>query len=138
MCNITRKTKRKTADMYKVVFKHENNYYGFYSCMKINIGEVISEDIANDNISRASAGHGSIFTIDYSKNTIFYGKISGFIKLKDAKILFNTYPKTSTIIKLKITGDIYEGDGTGIGSQFTGEEKTLFGTEVISFKEIKV
>ncbi len=119
MCNINKKTQKKSVVVYKVCRKMmDGNYYAYFSGMKIETGLV--KNMPFFFPKRAKNTHPFItypkgdYSQFYNKNIV--GKTSGFELLKIAKeFLKDTNPRTSNVIlKLTLGGDIMKGTGDRI------------------------
>lgn len=152
MCDINKKTKRKSVVVYKVCRKIENKLYAYFSGMEVSVGQV--KDLG---FFKASKGqyypfhvrytfknqHGVlVHNVHYNENLI--GRTSGFELLKIAKIFryivgFTTISKEVVIVKLLISGDIMQGTGEGIAKHMDiRSSKVYAGTEILSVKELKI
>jgi hypothetical protein len=128
MCELTRITKRKSAIIYKAVEKDVNgNYYSYFAGLPIKLGKVDSTTRIHtyDNIRSHT---GTIITsLPCGRDTLAIGRTMGVIKLSVVKQIFNN---NVIILKMEIGGSIAEG--------MWDKNLVLAGTEIISFKEVKI
>jgi len=135
MCDINKKTDLTTKIIYKVVRILDGKYYAYYSGLPIEIGKVDSS--WEDKKHKWPDYLHYKFTRLYNNNMI--GKTSGFATLKAAMILKQNckyYQDTTTILKIKLGGEIWKGNGKNISSVISNDIVTYAGTEILSFEEI--
>jgi hypothetical protein len=136
MCNITKKTDKKTVTVYKAVIKDGENYYAFFSGIKIGVGtvkpQIDADYVKNIYLYRGYFKHDSI----YNENMV--GKTSGFAKHKTAKLLLSEcFYTEAVILKMVLGGEIWEGNAEHIACEINPSEVVYAGTEILSFEEVK-
>lgn len=136
MCRLNRKTKRKSATIYKVVLKVDDKYYSYFAGTEIKIGKV-EPQTSDDNKRRSKMFYGLGHEYRFGNpwyNEHMVGRTSGFTDRLSAKIFLNQCSGEVRILKLNIGGEIWEGSGDSVGK---GLEKSMIlaGDEILSFEE---
>ena len=140
MCDINKKTQRKTVVVYKVVEKKGGKYFSCLSGMRLNVG------ILNPK-------YRSRYIENQYFNTNMIGKTSGF-KLKSDAILYCKEIRRKTpdylagylpkikkgdliILKIVLGGEIMEGTANNICESIRDDHITFAGSKILSFNEVK-
>jgi len=149
MCNISKKTRRKTVTVYKVAVKFNDSYRSPFTFKKLILGKVkpLTELEAKTG---ATKGLNSMRYFDptfqfYNWNML--GKTSGFYTKRAAKEVFNhtyglihdlkaTWGLTAVILKVTLGGEIWEGSAKRICEEYE-KDRTFAGTEILSMEEIE-
>ena len=129
MCNLKEKTDLKTVTVYKAVEKIDGKYYSYFAGTLIKVGTVEPQSI--DNIHKSFKGR-FLEGWSWHHNKDMVGKCSGFKIEDDARIL----AESDTVIKIKLSGEIWIGDATNIDSDIDDDAVIYAGTEIQSFEEI--
>jgi hypothetical protein len=140
MCSIKTKTTKETVTVYKAVIKNEGKYYAYFSGVEIMKGIVkpqVISDIHREYVKFKSAFLRYLSPEDASYNKIMVGKSSGFANENNAFQLIKNPDKDENcaVLKIKLGGEIWEGDARGIGTEDLNAV-VYAGTEILSFKEI--
>ena len=153
MCDINKKTRRKSVVVYKVCRKIDGKLYAYFSGMEVKTGSVKDMEFFHAEkgqyypfhmkhvITRAN---GEVaYSKNYNKNLI--GRTSGFQSLKIAKIFYLMCrygilnPYGNVIVKLSLGGDIMQGTGEGVTRHKEITESITFaGTEILGVEEVKL
>jgi hypothetical protein len=136
MCNLTKKTRKKTVTVYKAVLKIGKNYYSCFAGTKIQLGQIkpqTEKDYYRIRSRSESANFFEHYNDNYNEN--MRGKISGFAKKKNAQLLCGWSDRV--MLKIILGGEIWTGTARRVSSLIPYDEIIFAGTEVISFKEIK-
>jgi hypothetical protein len=138
MCNLLRKTRKKTATVYKVVFKNKNTYYSYYAGTRIRLGEVKKQDKKDYKNLYRFGNKVMIYQPGLLIfNEIMIGKCSGFARLRTAKRLIERRTNESIrILKIELGGEIWYGNSFSIIRTINSDEAVFAGTEILEFKEI--
>jgi hypothetical protein len=137
MCNITKKTKKKTVTVYKAVYKLGKYYYSCFAGTRITVGKVKPQTEKDYNkISNITDSANFFETYDQNWNNQMVGKTSGFAKKSNAVKLSPCY-SNRCVIKIQLGGEIWQGDAYNISSNIPYDEITYAGTEILSFEKIK-
>ena len=110
MCDISTKSKKKTVVVYKIAIKDHNEYYSHLFQMKIKTGKVKNMPIVLPEYHRKGSGFYNDIMADKKLTT-------GFAYLRNAREFYKSltaYERTYlVIIRLKLSGEIYEGTTLG-------------------------
>jgi hypothetical protein len=146
MCNINKKTKLKTKTVYKVVWKHNGDFYSVFTLKKLSLGKVkplTKEEARHNKVDLDRPNNNNFIYFDRSEyiyNQNMINKVSGFERRRDAEVLksdLNIYGGP-VILRAVLVGTILKGTGDGIRSLFDGrpDVKTYAGTEILSMEEV--
>lgn len=153
MCDINKKTRRKSVVVYKVCRKIDGKLYAYFSGMEVKTGSVKDMEFFHAKKGQYYPFHmryvitrpnGEVaYNKNYNKNLI--GRTSGFQLLETAKIFYSVCtfsyinPEGNVILKLTIGGDIMQGTGEGIMKHRKVTESITFaGTEILNVEEVRV
>ena len=139
MCEFIRHTKKKTATVYKVVYKVKGIYYSIFAGTEVKVGEAIKQE------RKHYMGQGlNHYTSDYTYYTKeMVSKCSGFVKKEHAIYLTKDKyglgnGRSMRILKIKLGGKIINGDGNSATDFNLGEVIPIYaGTEILEIKELK-
>lgn len=146
MCDITKKTDLKNITCYKVVYKtiedDKVNYLSYFAGHPIKVGPVSPQDgteflkIRKRYFHYQLSDHNICFygTSDMFWNPILIGKVSAFALEEDAMNLARE--NRVSVLKLELSGDIYEGTAKNICSKVPHEHVTYAGSVIDSIEEI--
>ena len=141
MCDINKKTKLKTVDIYKICWKRGDKYYAYFSGMEISVGNVIDFVSTCDERFLNRINH--IYTDIHNVNMI--GRTSGFKLKRDAQYLLEYINKRTplrnhrVLLKIKIGGDIMQGTGKKIIKDVRLDNDSVItyaGTEILEIQEV--
>lgn len=125
MCKINTKTKHKTVTGYKAVFEIDGKYYS--PSTGVEYVEGMKMPFLNKRCEFADTDWADIF-----EDTVFYhygmqGKTGVFRKLSELKKQFS-HNKRMRVIKITLTGEIYDGTWDGYLLYIGTEIKTILNT----------
>ena len=137
MCDISKKTRRKTVTVYKIVDKYKDEYYALFSGVPVKTGKAIKQNYSHASISTISQ--------HYEENNCLYnpnmvGKCSGFELQEDAYVFigsaFEALAFYRRVLKVVLGGEIWEGTTKYISMLIPDDHKIFAGTEILSIKEV--
>ena len=128
MCKLIRKTKRQSFTGYKVVLKIGGKYYSRWTGIEYLCGPVMGVTEQLPNANRRSS---FIFDPeDQHNNPDYFGKTGAFKNITGARKSFPFYGNTACILKMVLSGEIWE-------TEFDPLHKTFAGTHIDSIEEIQ-
>ena len=127
MCDISKKSRKKTAIVYKGVIKRINpfgqvEYYSYFVNIPVRVGVIASDK--------------SPCLKDQFYNVKMIGRCSGFAELRDAKKLI-AEESGCVVLKMEITKDIMSGTTAHISSNISYKHKIYAGKEILSIEEVE-
>ena len=144
MCDISKKTRRKSVTVYKAVLIDGKHFKSVFSRMIIKTGEVSKRFLSHDK-----RHHDNDYSHLYNENMV--GRTSGFKSKEDAFALAKSMIENSsemikdqqtklpydvTVIKMVLGGNIMQGTTCMISDNISDKNKTFAGTKILSFEEI--
>ncbi len=129
MCKLTKKSKRKSFTGYKSVVKVGKKFYSPVTGMEYKVGPVpkirrIGKHVLPDYVNVLDPGAAAY-------NPKMVGKTGVFENPALPRELF----RTNTLVKMTITGDLYEGYVETGGGMNLGD--LIAGTHIAKIKEVK-
>lgn len=154
MCDLSSevKVRNKTVTVYKICVERDGRYFAALSGLEIKVGKVADLEFVPER--KMKVAETLLFSSDkiirildwvirlYGERSQFYnelavGRTTGFNSEKIARLAAKDFEIKTILLKLKLTGDLVQGTGKGMGDYSVVDRARVYaGREILSVEKI--